>query len=255
MTAGGVTRWFAASAPSASRLAISLPHPVTGVAVVAQAGGRRSHLGPLSITDTDGNVFVANGQLQDALVPPRWGYAGHDGSFAVFVDHLARGPLSLAALPGRPAAGASVRLAGGSAADPAADPAAAAVFSPHGIRVIRSVTAIAGWSATWHPRHGTPVTLAVSRAGLVQAVDVPPGRGVVTWRYQPPGLPAGLGLSLAAAFILFLLAGYAAYERRARRTGSAPGRRRDKVAAWCAPIDEGADGHGGIQRIRAGPGG
>src|SRR5262249_21195702 len=33
MTAGGVTRWFAASAPnapSASRLAVSLPHPVMG---------------------------------------------------------------------------------------------------------------------------------------------------------------------------------------------------------------------------------
>jgi hypothetical protein len=250
MTAGGVTRWFAASAPSASRLAISLPHPVTGVAVVAQAGGRPSHLGPLSITDTNGNVFVANGQLQDALVPPRWGYAGHDGSFAVFVDHLARGPLSLEALPGRPAAGASVRLARGSAANPTA----AAVFSPHGIRVIRSVTAIAGWSATWHPRHGTPVTLAVSRAGLVQAVDVPPGSGVVTWRYQPPGFPAGFALSLAATLILVLLAGYAAYERRARRTGSAPGRRRDEVAAWCAPIGEGAGEHGGAQRIRAGPG-
>jgi hypothetical protein len=214
MTAGGVTRWFAASAPSASRLAISLPHPVTGIAVVAQAGGRPSHLGPLSITDTNGNVFVANGQLQDALVPPRWGYAGHDGSFAVFVDHLARGPLSLEALPGRPAAGASVRLAGGSAANPTA----AAVFSSHGIRVIRSVTAIAGWSATWHPQHGRPVTLAVGRADLVQAVDVPPGRGVVTWRYLPPWFTAGLVLSLAAAaFILFLLAGCAAYARGPRR--------------------------------------
>ena len=219
MTAGGQTRWFAASAQSASRLAISLPHPVTGVAVVAQAGGRPSHLGPLSITDTDGNVFVANGQLQDALVPPRWGYAGHDGSFAVFVDHLAHGPLSLEELPGRPAAGASVRLAGGSAANPTA----AAVFSPHGIRVIRSVTAIAGWSATWHPRHGRPVTLAVSRAGLVQAVDVPPGRGVVTWRYQPPWFPAGLVLSLAAAgLILLLLAGCAAYARRARGPARQP---------------------------------
>jgi len=250
MTAGGVTRWFAASAPSASRLAISLPHPVTGIAVVAQAGGRPSHLGPLSITDTNGNVFVADGQLQDALVPPRWGYAGHDGSFAVFVDHLARGPLSLEAIPGRPAAGASVRLAGGSAANPTA----AAVFSPHGIRVIRSVTAIAGWSATWHPRHATPVTLAVSRAGLVQAVDVPPGSGVVTWRYQSPGFPAGFALSLAAMLILVLLAGYAAHERRPRRTGSAPGRRRDEVAAWCAPIGEGAGEHGGAQRISAGPG-
>lgn len=214
MTEGGLMRWFAVSAPSASRLAISLPHPVTGVAVVAQAGGRPSHLGPLSITGTNGDVFIANGQLQDALVPPRWGYAGHDGSFAVFVDHLARGPLSLQALPGRPAVGASVRLAGGSATNPAA----AAVFSPHGIRVIRSVTAIAGWSATWHPRHGAPVTLAVSRAGLVQAVDVPPGRGMVTWRYQPPWFRAGLVLSLAAAaFIVFLLAGCAAWAPRPRQ--------------------------------------
>jgi hypothetical protein len=252
MTAGGVTRWFAANAPSASRLAISLPHPVTGVAVVAQAGGRTSRLGPLSITDANGNVVVANGQLQDALVPPRWGYAGRDGSFAIFGDHLARGPLSLEALPGRPASGAWVRLASGSAANPTA----AAVFSPHGIRVIRSVTAIAGWSAAWHPRHGRPVALAVGRAGLVQAVDVPAGRGVVTWRYQPPWFPAGFALSLAAAaFIVVLLAGCAACERRPRRTGSARGRRRDKVGPWCAPAGEGADEHGGAQRIRAGPGG
>ena len=46
MTAGGRTRWFAASAPGPSRLAIALPHPVTGVAVVAQAGGRTSHPHP-----------------------------------------------------------------------------------------------------------------------------------------------------------------------------------------------------------------
>ncbi|HXZ71600.1 MAG TPA: hypothetical protein VEH31_12135, partial [Streptosporangiaceae bacterium] len=91
----------------------------------------------------------------------------------------------------------------------------AAVFSPHGIRVIRSVTAIAGWSATWRPRHGPPVTLAVGRAGLVQAVDVPPGRGVVTWRYLPPWFPAGFALSLvAAALILVLLAGQAAHAWR-----------------------------------------
>ncbi|HEY1346521.1 MAG TPA: hypothetical protein VGF54_16150, partial [Streptosporangiaceae bacterium] len=219
MTAGGRARWFAASAPGPSRLAITLPHPVTGVAVVAQAGGRPSHLGPLSITDINGNVFVANGQLQDALVPPRWGYAGHDGSFAVFADHLARGPLSLQALPGRPAAGASVRRVSG----PATAPAAAAVSSPHGIRVIRLVTAIAGWSATWYPRHGPPLTLAVGRAGLVQAVDVPPGRGVVTWHYLPPWFPAGFALSLAAAaLILVLLAGHAAHARRPRRPARRP---------------------------------
>jgi hypothetical protein len=204
MMPDGATRWFRSSAPQPSLLAISLPHPVTSVAVVAQAGGEPSHLGPLSIVDSDGTVFVANGQLQNALVPPRWGYAGHDGSFAVFVDHFARGPLSLGALPGGSTAGALVRQVAG----PASEPTAAAVLSPHGVRIIRSVTATAGWSATWHPRRGPAAALAVRRDGLVQAVDVPPGRGVVTWSYLPPWFTAGFALSLAAtALILLLVAG------------------------------------------------
>jgi len=199
MTPAGPIRWFPASAASASLLAISPPHPVTSVAVVAGARGPR-HLGPPSVADPGGNVVVANGQLQDALTPPRWGYAGHDGSFAVFADHFARGPLSLQALPGRSTSGASVRQVGS-----AAVPNAAAVSSPHGVRVLRSVAAIAGWSATWHPRRGRPATLAVSRAGLVQAVDVPPGSGVVTWRYVPPWFTAGLALSLGATALILLL--------------------------------------------------
>ena len=170
--------------------------------MVAQAGGHAVRLGPASVADARGRVFVADGQLQDALVPPRWGYAGRDGSFAVFVNHFARGALRLQALPGRPASGASVRSVAGPASPEAAD-----VSSSRGVRVIRSVAATAGWSATWHPRHGVAAPLAVHRDGLVQAVDVLAGRGVVTWSYQPPGLRAGLALSLGAAeFILLLLA-------------------------------------------------
>jgi hypothetical protein len=199
MTPGRPIRWFPASAAGASLLAISPPHPVTSVAVVAGARGPR-HLGPPSVADPGGNVVVANGQLQDALTPPRWGYAGHDGSFAIFVDHFARGPLSLQALPGRSTWGASVRQVGS-----AATPAAAEVSSPHGVRVVRSVAAIAGWSATWHPWRGRPTTLAVSRVGLVQAVDVPPGSGVVTWSYVPPWFTAGLALSLGATALILLL--------------------------------------------------
>jgi hypothetical protein len=82
---------------------------------------------------------------------------------------------------------------------------AAAVSSPHGVRVVRSVAAIAGWSATWHPRRGRPTALAVSRAGLVQAVEVPPGSGVVTWSYVPPWFTAGLALSLGATALILLL--------------------------------------------------
>jgi hypothetical protein len=184
---------------------------VTSVAVVAEAHGPR-HLGPPSVAGQDGNVVVANGQLQDALTPPRWGYAGHDGSFAVFVDHFARGPLSLQPLPGRSTSGASVRQMPGPAA-------AAAVSSPHGVRVVRSVAAIAGWSATWHPRRGETAALAVSRAGLVQAVDVPPGSGVVTWSYVPPWFTVGLALSLGATALILLLVAAGTVTGRDRSSG------------------------------------
>ena len=228
LTSDGTTRWFAAAAAGPARLAISLPRALTSVAVVAQAGGQSDRLGPASVTDTDGRVFVADGQLQDALIPPRWGYAGRDGSLAVFVDHFASGPFRLQAIPGRPARGASVRRVAGSAAAPAA----AAVFSPHGVRVIRSVAATAGWSATWHPRRGRPATLAVRRDGLVQAVEVPAGPGVVTWSYRPPGFRLGFVLSLGATALILLAVIIGLLVSRSRRPrgtgrsrpGAAPGR-------------------------------
>ncbi|HEY6296863.1 MAG TPA: hypothetical protein VIX15_14470, partial [Streptosporangiaceae bacterium] len=60
------------------------------------------------------------------------------------------------------------------------------------------------WTATWRPRQGPAQALAVQRDGLVQAVDVPPGLGVVTWRYTPPDFAVGLILSLAATVLVLL---------------------------------------------------
>ena len=172
-------------------------------------------LGPPSVTVAGGSVLVADGQLQDALVPPHWEFAGFDGPFAVFANRFAQPPLRIEALAGRPLSGAWLRGSGGAPAEPAA----ATVYSPHGARVVRSVAAIDGWSATWQPRHGPAVALTVQRDGLVQAVDVPPGLGVVTWSYTPPGFPAGLALSLAAAALVaacFVLAFRARVHRAPR---------------------------------------
>jgi hypothetical protein len=154
-----------------------------------------------SVLLTPSRYLITDRQLRNALRPPRWVYAGRDGSFAVFVDRFARGALRLEALPGRSAAGASVRWVAGAAAEPSA----AAVYSPYGVRVVRAVAYIPGWGATWHPVAGGSVTLAVHRAGVVQAVDVPPGRGVVTWNYLPPRFTLGLVLSLAAAGLILIL--------------------------------------------------
>ena len=89
------------------------------------------------------------------------------------------------------------------------------------------MAATAGWGATWHPRHGAAAPLAVYRDGLVQAVDVPAGRGVVTWSYRPPGFRAGFALSLGAAtFIVLLLARalFLARSGRPRAFSGDPGR-------------------------------
>jgi hypothetical protein len=214
MMPGGSTRWFPASAVGGSVLALRLAAPVAAVAVTVRAGRHASRLGPPTIVTAGGAAFVADGQLQDALVPPQWGYAGRDGSFAVFADHDARGSLWLAGLGGQSAAGASVRAISGSADEPTA----AAVRSRAGVRVIRSVAAIPGWTAIWHPQRGQPMALAVHRAGVVQSVTVPAGDGVVTWSYSPPRFAAGLALSVAALVVVILALALVAGRSR-RRTG------------------------------------
>jgi hypothetical protein len=208
----GTTRWFGARAMTPSTLAITLPQPLVTVAVLGWAHGVRLMLGPPSIVAADGNEYVADGQLQDALIPAHWTFAGFDGAFSVFANPRADSPLRIEAVDGRSISGAWVRASGGTPAEPTV----ATVFSPHGARVGRSVAATPGWSATWRPRNGRATALTVQRDGLVQAVDVPPGLGVVTWRYSPPGFLAGLLLSLAAAalvLVFFLLVA-------ARRSGS-----------------------------------
>jgi hypothetical protein len=212
-TAGGSTRWFRAHAVTPSTLAITVPQPVAAVAVAAQAQAAPGVLGPPSVVAADGRVVVADGQLQDALVPPRWQFAGFDGPFAVFANHLAQPPLRVEALPGRSVSGAWV----GDASGPPAAPTAATVSSPGGVRVVRSVAAIDGWSATWQPRHGPATALTVRADGLVQAVDVPPGLGVLTFRYAPPGFAAGLALSLMAGVLVTGFFVVALLAKRARK--------------------------------------
>lgn len=143
----------------------------------------------------------ARGDLRTVLVPPHWTLAGYDGAFAIYRNHRAAGPLTLRALPGRTTSGAMVSDVTG----PAAAPVSARVSSVAGVEVVRSVADIPGWSASWQPRHGPAVRLAVQSDGVVQAVDIPPGTGTLTWSYTPPRLMAGLALSLAAAAVLLLL--------------------------------------------------
>jgi hypothetical protein len=227
MAPDGSTHWYLARALTRATLGITLPWPVPGIAVLGQARGAPAPLGPPSVVVADGSVFVADGQLQNALVSSHWRFAGFDGPFAVFANPSARGPLRIEALPGRSASGAWLTVSGGGPAEPTV----ATVYSSQGVRVVRSVAAIPGWTATWQPRQGPARTLAVQRDGLVQAVAVPPGLGVVTWRYTPRDFPAGLVLSVVATVLVLLFFLAAKWVRRPLTrpglpTGSLPPPRR-----------------------------
>jgi hypothetical protein len=121
----------------------------------------------------------------------------------VFVDHFAQTMFRLEALPGGSTSGASLWRVHDAVS--ATGSAAVVVRSPHGVRVVRSVAAIPGWTATWHPVDGTPTKLDVGRSGLVQVVDVPAGQGILTWSYVSPGFRVGLVLSAVAALMLLAL--------------------------------------------------
>ena len=112
-TPAGSTLWSRARAITASTLAITLPRPVASTAVVGQAHAAPSPLGAPAITTADGSVFVADGQLQNALEPSHWTFAGFDGSFAVFANRFAQGPLAIESLDGQSSADAWIRGASG----------------------------------------------------------------------------------------------------------------------------------------------
>ena len=243
MTPDGAARWFRARAASPGALEISLPRPAAATAVLGRADGAvRANgaagasgavraLGAPSVHLADGRVLFADGALQDDLAPPRWNMAGFDGGFAVFTDRFASGPLTVQSLPG-----ASGRR--GSGADRASvqyvtsapgDVTSATVSSAHGVRLVRSMAAIPGWSAIWHPRNGQPTALSVQRDGIVQAVDVPPGQGTVTWRYTTPRFGAGLAISAIATLVTACLLTGCGLRRKGVRT--APRREHELQAA------------------------
>lgn len=213
----GLVKNVTATATPGRTVTLATARPQQAVAVRVTSASGRASLGPPVIGTAAGARYRADGVLQDALVPPRWKFSGLDGPFAIFRDAMARPALTLRPLPRESAAGAFVRATGG----PPFAPSSAQVSSPHGVTVIRAMSAIAGWTATWQQAGSdTTSVLPVRRSGLVQAVSVPAGRGTLTWAYDPPGARLGLWLSLAA---LALVGAAAVTALRRRGRGGARG--------------------------------
>lgn len=224
-TASGKVQWLATQLASGGRiLRASVGNPAAAVALVVRAGPRAldvgvptvsypnpSPAGPGSPADV---TAAADGLLTDALTTPRWRYAGTDGEFAIYHDTESVAPLTLAGIDGRSARGASLRAMSG----PSFAPDSATVSSPSGVEVIRSAADIPGSTASWQPAGGASARpLPVRRHGLVQAVVVPAGTGVLSWSYHAPRFMPGAAVSSVALALLALLALLLGLVLRARR--------------------------------------
>lgn len=173
-------------------------------------------------------ALVAPTEAKDVrpyLRPPRWQYEGMISGLLAFrnTDRLVPAYLAQPTSSGQ---GAVVPAVAGSVRSPrtvSVDGSATFdVTAPNPVRLVRSASWYAGWTATLTPVGGgrtltRPVTAAAS--GLLQSVVVPAGRWRVTLTYHPPGLVAGLTSTGAGA--LAVLGGLLWARRRGGR-----GRRR-----------------------------
>jgi hypothetical protein len=218
---GGRTAWQDAIVTvSSGDFDFRLPAPSPAVGVRLESSGAGT-AGAADIETTQGAHFVTDSPLGDALVS-QWTFDGDKGNLAYFTNRRAVAPLTLRALGGASLGSATVTAQAG----PAQEPTEASVDSPHGAEVVRSVAMIPGWTATWTPSTGGPsVSLAVRRTGLVQVVDVPAGRGTVTWSYDAPGVTSGLIMSILGVLLLVCLGGGALFFARRSRVPVAQGMR------------------------------
>jgi hypothetical protein len=196
----------------------------SGIVVTYDSSGTPSGGSPLQIgvpvVHTEGQgTYRLDGGLVDTVVPPAWHFVGMDGLFSIFVNSQAAGRAEVEG--GGP--GATARVVSS---------------TPWGTETIRVTTARpavlvraeaydTGWRATiesdgpeGHPA-GNGRATPVLRDGIVQAVHVPAGVHLVTFRYRPTRVFEGLGLSAAGVLIAFTLmvwpAGVVRFRGRGRR--------------------------------------
>ena len=83
----------------------------------------------------------------------------------------------------------------------------------------RSMAYLPGWRATAVNKAGTVVQLNVTRAGLIQKVDVPKGTWKIHFHYQAPYIEVGLGASLASFALLIVACAGLVFQMLRRRNG------------------------------------
>ncbi len=200
--------WLAGPAgvavPGDLRLAVPGAPEASGLVVEAVAppsvlGARAVQAGQAVISTAGQGTYRVDGGFRDIVAPPQWRFAGMIGVFCVFV---AEAPAGRAYVTGT--AGTARVLS-----DPPWGTTRVEVTTTAPGTLVRSESYASGWQATIDPAPGTTgpsTSAAVVRRGLVQAVAVPAGTHVVTFRYRPHRVVEGLALSGAGVLVALALA-------------------------------------------------
>ena len=162
-------------------------------------------------TAAGGATYTFDGVLQDAVGQVGWRYGGLWQGFVRFDRLHIRPPVWSVGSPGARVRQLSVGADGS---------ARVAVSSPGPVTVVRSEAYQQGWYVDAVPtRGGSARSLPVVADGLVQAVHVPAGSYLLTFRYRGRGVTLGLvASSLASAG--FVALGAVAWRRSRSRTRS-----------------------------------
>lgn len=159
------------------------------------------------VTRAPDERLLLDGTLQGVLQPPHWEYAGALGPYSVLTNTAARG-LAWLEPPGSTSPDARRATTGSVTTGATLDTGAQTmhVTTSRRVLLVRSETYAAGWTARIERAGGGAARMeAVRPLGLVQAVEIPAGDYVVTWRYAPGGIAAGLALSATGAAALAAL--------------------------------------------------
>ena len=176
---------------------------------VVDAGGPTTLVAAAVVVTAQPNLrLLLDGALQGDLSPPHWRYGGQLGKFSVWENSRTVGLAWLQA--STLTAPETSSLAPGSVhvlANSFGSPQRIEVQTATAATLVRSEAYAGGWTARVRPANGGPTkVLAVRRFGLVQAINLPKGNWVVTWRYAPASLLLGLVITMIGLLALLTLA-------------------------------------------------
>jgi hypothetical protein len=180
-----------------------------------RVSGTRVALGNVTVATAGSHsiTYQLNSPFEIALSTPSWRLVSTPGTYSIFrATHVQPADWLLGFRTG--AVVSKIR-------NVAWGDSWVSVTTPQRVELVRSMAFLPGWRATAsNAATGASVTLTVDRHGLVQSVNVPPGRWVVHFHYHAPHIEVSVAVSAGATLAWLVGAGWLLTSKRRRATAS-----------------------------------